>query len=50
MIDRAAWRSIRAVSKRNAAKDLRLTIHGLEHLPPDGPVLLVARHYHHLYD
>jgi putative membrane protein len=50
MINRAAWRSIRAVSKRNVAKDLRLTIHGLEHLSPDGPVLLIARHYHHLYD
>ena len=50
MIDSAAWRSLRAASKRAVAKDLRLTIHGFEHLPPNGPVLLVARHYHHLYD
>ena len=41
---------MRAVSKRTVAKDLQLTIHGFEHLPPDGPVLLIARHYHHLYD
>ena len=23
---------------------------GLEHIPPQGPALLVARHYHHLFD
>ncbi|MBV9578907.1 MAG: 1-acyl-sn-glycerol-3-phosphate acyltransferase, partial [Chloroflexi bacterium] len=28
--------------------DLRVT--GLEHVPRDGPAILVARHYHHLYD
>jgi putative membrane protein len=50
MIDSAAWRCIRAVSERTVAKDLRLTVHGFELLPPDGPVLLVSRHYHHLYD
>jgi 1-acyl-sn-glycerol-3-phosphate acyltransferase len=27
-----------------------MTVSGLEHLPTDGPVLLVARHYHHLFD
>jgi 1-acyl-sn-glycerol-3-phosphate acyltransferase len=50
MINSAAWRSIRAASKQTVAKDLQITVHGVEHLPPDGPVLLVARHYHHLYD
>jgi putative membrane protein len=50
MIDNAAWRSIRIVSERVVARNLRLTVHGLEHLPAEGPVLLVARHYHHLYD
>jgi 1-acyl-sn-glycerol-3-phosphate acyltransferase len=50
MIDRMAWHSIRAASERNVARDLRLHVHGLDNLPRDGPVLLVARHYHHLYD
>ncbi len=50
MIDKAAWRSIRAASKGVVAKDLELSVDGLEHVPPTGPVLLVARHYHHLYD
>ena len=27
-----------------------VAIEGLEHIPPYGAVLLVARHYHHLYD
>jgi 1-acyl-sn-glycerol-3-phosphate acyltransferase len=50
MIDSAAWHSLRAASKVTVAKELRLTVQGFGHLPPDGPVLLVARHYHHLYD
>jgi putative membrane protein len=45
-----AWHSIRAVSERNVARDLQLQVSGLDNLPLDGPVLLVARHYHHLYD
>jgi hypothetical protein len=35
MIDSAAWHSIRAASKRIVAKELRLTIQGFEHLPPE---------------
>jgi putative membrane protein len=27
-----------------------VTVHGAEHVPASGPVLLVARHYHHLLD
>ena len=27
-----------------------MAVTGLEHIPTDGPVLLVARHYHHLFD
>ena len=50
MIDSAAWHTLRAAGKRTVAKDLQLTVQGCDHLPPDGPVLLVARHYHHLYD
>jgi putative membrane protein len=29
---------------------LDVRVEGLEHIPADGPAVLVARHYHHLYD
>jgi putative membrane protein len=32
------------------ARKIGLVVEGIEHLPPHGPVLLAARHYHHLYD
>ena len=50
MIATAAWRSMRAASKAAIAKDAELHISGADQLPAAGPVLLVARHYHHLYD
>lgn len=28
----------------------RVRVEGREHVPPDGPVMLVARHFHHLLD
>lgn len=31
-------------------KNVNYTIEGLEHIPQHGPVLIVARHFHHLYD
>jgi putative membrane protein len=40
----------RAIARFYTARDLTLRIEGLEHLPPSGPVLIAARHYHHLYD
>ena len=33
-----------------AAGRVEMAVTGLEHIPADGPVLLVARHYHHLFD
>ena len=33
-----------------AAGRLKTTASGLEHIPACGPALIVARHYHHLYD
>ncbi|MCC6944975.1 MAG: 1-acyl-sn-glycerol-3-phosphate acyltransferase [Thermomicrobiales bacterium] len=50
MIATAAWRSIRAASKAAIAKDADLYVFGTDYIPAAGPVLLVARHYHHLYD
>jgi putative membrane protein len=32
------------------ARALDLHVAGLEHVPRQGPVILAARHYHHLYD
>ncbi|MGP6157456.1 MAG: lysophospholipid acyltransferase family protein [Vulcanimicrobiaceae bacterium] len=40
----------RAIARFYAARDLTLRVEGLEHLPAEGPVLIAARHYHHLYD
>lgn len=31
-------------------RNLQLEVEGLEHIPASGPVLIAARHYHHLYD
>jgi uncharacterized membrane protein len=33
-----------------ARRKVRLVVEGLEYVPRTGPVLIVARHYHHLYD
>lgn len=40
----------RAIARFYTARDLTLRVEGLQHLPPSGPVLIAARHYHHLYD
>jgi 1-acyl-sn-glycerol-3-phosphate acyltransferase len=45
-----AWRFLRAGSGLLARRDLDLQISGQDYLPPDGPVIIAARHYHHLYD
>lgn len=36
----------RVIGKRS----LQIRVEGLEHVPRSGPVIIVARHYHHLYD
>ena len=33
-----------------ARRHVKIAIEGLEHVPQSGPVLIVARHFHHLYD
>jgi putative membrane protein len=40
----------RTLARYYTARDLELRVEGLEHLPPHGPALIAARHYHHLYD
>jgi 1-acyl-sn-glycerol-3-phosphate acyltransferase len=44
-----AW-SRRHAARLLVARALDLHVEGLEHVPASGPALLVARHYHHLYD
>lgn len=45
-----SWRLLKAGSGMLARRDLDLHISGHEHLPRRGPVIIAARHYHHLYD
>ena len=33
-----------------ARRKVKLVVEGLEYVPRNGPVLIVARHFHHLYD
>jgi putative membrane protein len=41
---------MRLIARGLAAGRLRTRASGLEHIPTEGPALIVARHYHHLYD
>jgi putative membrane protein len=46
----AIEKSMRLIAKVVAAGRLKTIASGVEHLPDRGPILIVARHYHHLYD
>ena len=48
-LDLMAWRSLRLVSL-GLTRRLDLTVEGVEHVPSRGPVIIAARHVHHLYD
>ncbi len=41
---------VRQASARIVRQQLISEVSGLEYLPQQGPVLIVARHFHHLYD
>jgi putative membrane protein len=45
-----AFGALRNGSKLISARNLSVSLEGLEHIPSSGPVAIVARHYHHLYD
>lgn len=47
---RAGAAGRRLVARAIVAHALDLHVVGLEYVPPQGPVILAARHYHHLYD
>ena len=42
--------AVEAFARTLVRRRVRLRVAGLRHLPREGPVLLAARHYHHLYD
>lgn len=42
--------AMRLIARGLAARRLRTIASGLENIPAHGPALIVARHYHHLYD
>jgi 1-acyl-sn-glycerol-3-phosphate acyltransferase len=45
-----AWRSLRTAGSMLVRRNLDLHVEGARHIPPTGPVIIAARHFHHLYD
>jgi 1-acyl-sn-glycerol-3-phosphate acyltransferase len=50
VFERATHQTMRLGACALAAGRLQLEVKGLPHIPKHGPVLLVVRHYHHLFD
>ena len=50
MMDVISWRVLRRAGRMALDRQAMLRIEGVEHVPADGPVLIAARHYHHLLD
>lgn len=50
LVDLVGWRLLHTVAAAVARQRLCLSVEGLEHIPPTGPVLIASRHFHHLYD
>jgi 1-acyl-sn-glycerol-3-phosphate acyltransferase len=46
----ATAKSMRLIARGVAAGRLETVCSGMEHIPMSGPALIVARHYHHLFD
>jgi 1-acyl-sn-glycerol-3-phosphate acyltransferase len=46
----ATAKSMRLLARSIAAGRLQTVSSGTEHIPASGPALIVARHYHHLFD
>lgn len=44
------WLALHHGSTALAKRKLEVTVEGLDLVPDQGPVILAARHYHHLYD
>jgi 1-acyl-sn-glycerol-3-phosphate acyltransferase len=48
--DRITYPGMRLFAQVIAANRLEMKVTGLAHVPEYGPAVLVARHYHHLFD
>jgi hypothetical protein len=48
--DRITYPGVRLFAQVIAANRLEMKVTGLAHVPEYGPAVLVARHYHHLFD
>ncbi len=48
--DVISWRFLRLAGRIALARNADTTVIGLDHVPPRGPVIVAARHYHHLFD
>ncbi len=49
-MDVVSWRFLRRAGRISLDRHATVTIEGRDHVPASGPVLIAARHYHHLYD
>lgn len=50
MMDVISWRVLRYAGRMALSRQATLRVEGIEHVPGDGPVVIAARHYHHLLD
>jgi putative membrane protein len=50
LFDRTTYPAMRLFARALTARRLKIEVTGLRHIPKHGPVLVVARHYHHLFD
>jgi 1-acyl-sn-glycerol-3-phosphate acyltransferase len=46
----ASWQFLRRAGRFDVRRNVDLRVEGLTNVPSTGPVILAARHYHHLHD
>ena len=50
ILKRVSWFSIYTGCRMLSRGKVQVVVEGLEYVPASGPVMIVARHFHHLYD
>jgi len=50
MMDVISWRVLRRAGSMALSRQATIRVEGIEHVPERGPVLIAARHFHHLLD